>query len=30
LMYLATEKETIVVACVHSRRHPKGWQTRMP
>jgi plasmid stabilization system protein ParE len=29
LMYLATEKETIVVACVHSRRHPKGWQTRM-
>src|SRR5712691_3116208 len=30
LMYVVSEKEIIVVACIHGRRNPKHWQTRIP
>jgi toxin ParE1/3/4 len=30
LFYLVSESDVIVVACVHGRRHPRRWQTRVP
>lgn len=28
LLYRVTEDEIVVVACMHSRRHPRRWQGR--
>jgi len=28
LMYVVSEHEIIVVACIHGRRHPKRWKGR--
>ena len=30
LMYVATEQEIIVVACIHGRRNPTRWKGRAP
>ena len=29
LMYIATEREIIVVACIHGRRNPNRWKGRI-
>jgi plasmid stabilization system protein ParE len=28
LMYVASEREVVVVACIHGRRNPRRWQLR--
>jgi plasmid stabilization system protein ParE len=30
LMYVATEQEIVVVACIHGRRNPSRWKGRVP
>jgi plasmid stabilization system protein ParE len=30
LMYVASEQEIVVVACIHGRRNPKRWKGRVP
>jgi plasmid stabilization system protein ParE len=30
LMYVATDQEIIVVACIHGRRNPNRWKGRSP
>jgi plasmid stabilization system protein ParE len=30
LIYIATEGEVVVLACIHGRRDPKRWQDRVP
>jgi toxin ParE1/3/4 len=30
MIYTVTETEIVVVACVHTHRHPKRWQDRIP
>jgi toxin ParE1/3/4 len=30
LFYFDTETEIVVIACIHTSRHPRRWQARIP